>query len=124
VAEHREDQICPDCGQPFRSPTGVVLCQEVEKDLIQFQLERVQSWIADRWEDIHEVLDELDHHEMEALEWPEETDDERARKGEALETIEMVKSTLCWMVEEGVAGLSQGERRLWVALQRARSRDG
>jgi hypothetical protein len=115
-------RVCEDCGQPFRSPTGVPLCHEVEEEIIQFQLDRVGTWIADRWEDIHEVLDELDREEMEALQWPEESDEARAQKGEALETIGVVKSTLCWMVEEGVAGLSQGEKRLWTALQRARSR--
>jgi hypothetical protein len=121
--QRREESVCQDCGEPFRSPTGVPLCGEAEEDLIEFQLQRIRDWMDDRWEDIHEILDELDHQEMGALQWPEETDEERAYKNEALDSIDVVKSTLCWMVEEGLAGLSQGERRLWLALQRARSRD-
>lgn len=120
-ARQREN-ICPDCGEVFRSPTGIPLCSEVEEDLIEFQLERVREWLAHKWEDIHEVLDELDRHEMEALQLPEDSDEERIRKGEALDSIEVMKDTLCWMVEQGMADLSQGERRLWTALQRARSR--
>lgn len=116
------ESVCPDCGQVFRSPTGIPLCEEVEEDLIEFQLQRVREWLAHKWEDIHEVLDELDRHEMEALQLPEESDEERTWKGEALDSIEVVKDTLSWMVEQGMSGLSQGERRLWAALQRARSR--
>ncbi len=117
-----KENLCPDCGQRFRSPTGIPLCEEIEEDLIEFQLQRVREWLAHKWEDIHEVLDELDRHEMEALQLPEETEDERIWKGEALDSIEVMKDTLCWMVEQGMAGLSQGERRLWAALQRVRSR--
>ena len=123
AALRQEQDVCPDCGQTFRSPTGIPLCGEEEEDLISFQLDRVREWLRDRWEDIHEALDELDYQEMDAIQLPEETDEERAYKGEALDTIDVVKSTLCWMVEEGLGGLPQGERRLWVALQRARSRD-
>lgn len=118
----KKENICPDCGQEFKSPTGIPLCEEVEEDLIEFQLQRVREWLAHKWEDIHEVLDELDRHEMEALQLPEESDEERNWKGEALDSIEVMKDTLCWMVEQGMEGLSQGERRLWAALQRARSR--
>jgi len=85
-------------------------------------LERVREWLAHKWEDIHEVLDELDRHEMEALQLPEGSEEERAWKGEALDSIEILRDTLCWMAEQGMGGLSQGERRLWAALQRARSR--
>lgn len=118
----QKQRICPDCGQALRSPTGVPLCGEVEEDLIEFQLDRVREWLAHRWEDIHEVLDELDRHELEALQLPEGSHEERAWKAEALESIDVLKSTLCWMVEEGISGLSQGEKRLWAALQRARAR--
>ncbi len=121
LARGREN-VCPDCGQVFRSPTGIPLCQEVEEDLIEFQLQRVREWLAHKWEDIHEVLDELDRHEMEALQLPEESEEERVWKGEALDSIEVMKDTLCWMVEQGMTGLSQGERGLWAALQRARAR--
>lgn len=121
LARGREN-ICPDCGQVFRSPTGIPLCEEVEEDLIEFQLQGVREWLAHKWEDIHEVLDELDRHEMEALQLPEGSDQERVWKGEALDSIEVMKDTLCWMVEQGMTGLSQGERRLWAALQRARAR--
>jgi hypothetical protein len=122
TSDPRDHNACPDCGEPFRSPTGIRLCSEVEEDLIAFQLERVRGWVRDRWEDIHEVLDELDHQEMEALQWPEADDQGRAQKMEALDSIELLKDTLCWMVEEGLDGLSKGEGRLWTALQRARSR--
>ena len=122
ASARQRQSICPDCGQAFRSPTGIPLCEEVEEDLIEFQLERVREWLAHKWEDIHEVLDELDRHEMEALQLPEGSEEERAWKGEALDSIEILRDTLCWMAEQGMGGLSQGERRLWAALQRARSR--
>lgn len=117
-----EERRCEDCGRPLRSPTGVPLCEEVEEDLITFQLDRIRHWRTNGWEDVHEVLDELDHQEMEALQWPEENDEDRAAKGEALDAIEVVKCTLCWMVEQGLAEVSQGERRLEAALQRARTK--
>jgi hypothetical protein len=120
--QHQEETRCPDCRQSLRSPTGVPLCDETEESLITFQLERVQDWLADRWEDIHEVLDELDHQEMNALERPEETEEERAHKWEALETLDVMKRTLSWMVEAGVTGLSHGEKRLSAALDAARIR--
>ncbi len=113
---------CQDCGEPLRSPTGVPLCDEMEESLISFQMERVQDWLADRWEDIHEVLDELDHQEMTAIHWLEETEEERAAKCEALETLDVMKRTLSWMVEAGETGLSQGEKRLSAALDAARTR--
>lgn len=116
----RQERICPDCGQIFRAPTGIPLCSEVEEDLIGYQIQKVREWIAHKWEDIHEVLDELDHHEMEALQLPEESDDDRAYKGEALDAIEVMKITLCWMVEQGATGLRDGERMLRRALRRAR----
>jgi len=118
----RQERTCPDCGQVFRSPTGVPLCGEVEEDLIEYQIRQVRQWISHRWDDIHEVLDELDRHEMEALQLPEGTDEERLYKAEALDSIEVMKNTLCWMVEQGAKGLREGEKRLWKAYQRARSR--
>lgn len=122
AALRRQDRTCPDCGQVFRSPTGVPLCGEVEEDLIDYQIRQVRQWMAHKWEDIHEVLDELDRHEMEALQLPEGTDEERLYKAEALDSIEVLKNTLCWMVEQGAKGLRDGEKRLWRAYQRARSR--
>lgn len=122
AALRNEASVCPDCGQIFRSPTGVPLCGEVEEDLIEFQLQRVREWVAHKWEDIHEVLDEMDRHELEALQLPDDSDDQRLWKSEALDSIEVMKSTLYWMVEQGIGSLSHGEKRLWAALQRAKAR--
>jgi hypothetical protein len=114
---------CLDCGESLRSPTGVPLCGEVEEELISFQLDRVKEWLEDRWEDIHEVLDQLDYQEQDAIQLPEETDEQRIIKGEALDSIDVVRSTLFWMVECGLDRLSQGAEKLTKAVKSARSGD-
>lgn len=113
---------CPDCGQPLRSPTGIPLCEEVEVDLLEFQLDRVRDWLAARWEDVYEVWDELDCQEMDALHLPEDTDENRRNKFEVLDSLEVVRDTLCWMVEQGCSHLSEGVRLLEIALERARTK--
>lgn len=113
---------CPDCGQPLRSPTGIPLCEEVEMDLLAFQLDRIRDWLAARWEDVYEVWDELDFQEMDALHLPEDTDDDRRNKFEVLDSLEVLRDTLFWMVEQGCSHLSKGERLLEAALRKARTK--
>jgi hypothetical protein len=117
----RQRFYCEDCGQPLRCPTGVPLCGEVEADLIAFQIDRIQQWRADQWQDIFEIMDELDHQEVAVLQWPETTDAERADKGEALHAIDLVKGALAWMLDHGIDDLEKGEKRLAAALKRAGS---
>jgi hypothetical protein len=119
LMEH--DLVCEDCGEPLRSPTGIPLCKEVEEDLILYQLEKIRAWRADRWDYIHEVLDQLDYKELDAIQFPEETDEQRRVKGEALDAIDVVRRTLYWMVEQGLETLAQGEQRLLEALSRVRA---
>jgi hypothetical protein len=115
-----QQEKCPDCGEPFRSPTGIPLCGEVEVDLVAFQLDRIQDWTADRWEDLYEVLDELDCQEMDALHLPEDTEEARRNKFEVLDSLEVVKDTVLWMVEQGCSSLSEGEKLIQAALSEAR----
>ncbi len=120
--ERSGQEKCPDCGQPLRSPTGIPLCEEVEVDLVAFQLDRIRDWLAARWEDVYEVWDELDFQEMHALHLPEDTDEDRRNKFEVLDSLEVVRDTLSWMVERGCSELSKGERLLETALRRARKK--
>ncbi len=120
--QRTRQEKCPDCGQPLRSPTGIPLCEEVEVDLLEFQLDRIRDWLAARWEDVYEVWDELDCQEMDALHLPEDSDEDRRNKFEVLDSLEVVKDTLSWMVEQGCSHLSKGERLLEIALRRARTK--
>jgi len=114
-------QRCPDCGRRLRRPTGIPLCDEVEEDLIVYQIEGVRQWRSHRWEDLHEVLDELDHKEVEILQWAGDHPLEKEVE-EALDAIDVMKRTLYWMVECDLRDLAEGEAALKAKLDRARSR--
>jgi hypothetical protein len=124
VRFRRHGEKCESCGQTLRSPTGIPLCDEVEEELINYQLGHLQHWKDDLWQDIHEVLDELDHKETEILQWPEKNEDQTSRKRETLEAIDVFRKTLFWLMEGGIEDLEKGEIRLLSALGQISTKKG